>query len=96
MYLISFKNSTIYKPYAIFIDHQIKSIIITIKGTSSKDDVITDFNCDPMRVTIIAIIILIIIIIIITKYNSYDIIKLNNEVVFSTFIIISFNLYNNQ
>ena len=50
MYLLSLKNTTIYKPYAIFIDHKLKAIIITIKGTSSKDDVITDFNCDPQRV----------------------------------------------
>jgi sn1-specific diacylglycerol lipase len=50
---ISFRNDTIHKPFAIFVDHQEELIVITIRGTLSIEDCITDVTCDPVEVGII-------------------------------------------
>lgn len=47
---ISFRNDTIHKPFAIFVDHQEQNIVITIRGTLSVEDAITDVACDPVEV----------------------------------------------
>lgn len=50
---ISFRNDTIHKPFAIFIDHQEECIVITIRGTLSIEDCFTDVNCDPVEVNLL-------------------------------------------
>ena len=44
-------NNTFAKPYAIFIDHQVHSIVLSIRGTLSLEDCITDAMAQPMELT---------------------------------------------
>ena len=49
---ISFQSDTLHKPYAIFLDHKEEKVVITIRGTLSIEDCITDIECDAMEVNI--------------------------------------------
>jgi sn1-specific diacylglycerol lipase len=45
----SFENDTIAKPFAILLNHDQKSIVITIRGSMSLEDCITDAIADPVE-----------------------------------------------
>ncbi len=47
---VSFRNDMIHKPFAIFLDHHIHAVVITIRGTLSVEDGITDITCEPQEV----------------------------------------------
>lgn len=46
---VSFKNDTTHKPYAIFLDHDKKWVVISIRGTLSLEDCVTDAICEPVE-----------------------------------------------
>lgn len=47
--LLSQRNDRIHKPYALFLDHAKHAAVITIRGTVSVEDCITDVQCDPQE-----------------------------------------------
>jgi sn1-specific diacylglycerol lipase len=47
---VSFKNDTVHKVYAVFLDHEKEQVVIAIRGTLSLEDCITDAICDPIPV----------------------------------------------
>lgn len=47
---ISFQSDLLHKPYAIFLDHKEEQVVITIRGTLSIEDCITDIECDAVEV----------------------------------------------
>jgi hypothetical protein len=48
---VSFRNDMIHKPFAIFLDHHLRAVVITIRGTLSIEDGITDITCEPQEMT---------------------------------------------
>jgi hypothetical protein len=47
----SYHNDLSAKPFAIFLNHEQHSVVITIRGSLSLEDVITDVNSDPIEMT---------------------------------------------
>jgi sn1-specific diacylglycerol lipase len=45
----NFTNTIADRPYAIFADHAWRTIVITIRGTLSLEDLMTDANTQPVR-----------------------------------------------
>eukprot|EP00981_Chlorochromonas_danica_P002538 scaffold487_cov178-Ochromonas_danica.AAC.26 len=43
------RNDMTHKPYAIFVDHAMQTVVLTIRGTVSIEDCITDILCDPVE-----------------------------------------------
>lgn len=48
---VSYRNDTFHKPYAVFLDHLKEQVVITIRGTLSLEDCITDAICDPCEMS---------------------------------------------
>lgn len=44
------ENDVYHKPYAVFIDHSERRIIVAIRGTMSIEDAVTDVMCNPEEV----------------------------------------------
>lgn len=47
----NFENDTICKPFAIFVDHDAESIIITVRGTLSLEDCMTDVLAESVELS---------------------------------------------
>jgi sn1-specific diacylglycerol lipase len=47
----SYHNDLAAKPFAIFLNHEQKSVVITIRGSLSVEDFITDVNSNPVEMT---------------------------------------------
>jgi sn1-specific diacylglycerol lipase len=43
----NFSNEVTVKPYAVFVDHENQALIITVRGTLSLEDCITDAVAHP-------------------------------------------------
>jgi hypothetical protein len=48
---ITQQNDIHHKPYAIFVDHVAKQVIMTIRGTATIQDAVTDALCIPESVS---------------------------------------------
>lgn len=45
----SYENDTVAKPFAIFLNHDQRSVVVTIRGSMSLEDCITDAIADPVE-----------------------------------------------
>lgn len=45
----SYENDTVAKPFAVFLNHEQRSVVITIRGSMSLEDCITDAIADPVE-----------------------------------------------
>ena len=48
---VSYNNTTTAKPFAIFLNHEQKSVVISIRGSLSLEDCITDALADPVELS---------------------------------------------
>lgn len=48
---VSYENDTIQKPFAVFVNEEDHSIVISVRGSLSIEDCITDAIADPMELT---------------------------------------------
>jgi sn1-specific diacylglycerol lipase len=47
----SYHNDSLMKPYAIFLDHELEYVVISIRGSLSLEDCVTDVMCEPIELT---------------------------------------------